>query len=342
MQALEKELCLLIGAITGSSRVSFLRVNRNLAKVDVTATSLGEARSYNLNYDLTMLSTERPVVLAPSLKKLPELLNHPIHDIISNLHSVAAYHLNETPQFKAMLIAWNPSQNFFKNDKSLAIVERLIDMSKRVFFEKEASQVEFSNFLQESVDGGKLEEGPTTYSTEPVSKFLLDTLIVKNRILARNGVSYMAVRQWRKTIKAYQIKALQALKSEETSKCADIIAGEIAVQVEKMYGKLFTAVVPIPSGSSGRQRGFAVLIAEGVARRLNLPCHDILLQGPVAQGASHPKKSVLLKPYKLKEELSGNILIIDDVSSSGKHIELATLALKQFANYCTAVAWIAD
>jgi hypoxanthine phosphoribosyltransferase len=49
-----------------------------------------------------------------------------------------------------------------------------------------------------------------------------------------------------------------------------------------------------------------------------------------------------LKPYGLREEVTGNVLIIDDVSTSGKHVELATNALKPFCKYSTAVVWVAD
>ena len=52
--------------------------------------------------------------------------------------------------------------------------------------------------------------------------------------------------------------------------------------------------------------------------------------------------SAALQPYELLNPPKGDVHIIDDVASSGKHIELATIALRQATNYCTTVVWVAD
>ena len=180
------------------------------------------------------------------------------------------------------------------------------------------------------------------FNKEPLSLFLFETLIRKRRLLARNGASYIALRQWRKPIKAHQIDALQAIKTDKSPAIVETIAEEIAQQIEKIYGKLFTHVVPIPGGSSGREASLSAAVAEIVAKKLGITLKNILRQPAVNQGKSHPKKSVTLQPYTTTEELSGNILVLDDVASSGRHIELAMQAIKKHSNYCTAVVWVAD
>jgi predicted amidophosphoribosyltransferase len=341
VQVVLKELCLLIGAISGSPRVNFVRINYGQGDVEILASSLGPPKIHDSSFALNIVNTKRPIILFESLKNVSEITDHPILQTIPNLHSLAAYLIQDTTQFKTMLIAWNPSPDFFSNDINTAMVERLVGLATCVFFAQSPSSEVLSSFEQNtSVALGFAEE--IAVNSEPLSKFLFDTLIIKKRLLARSGASYVALRQWRKPIKHYQVKALQALKSNEAPSSLDAIAQEIIAQVGSVYGKLFTTVVPIPGGSSGRKKSFSVLIAERVAQGLNIPCHDILISSPVQKGASHPKKSMTLQPYTLKQDVTGNVLIVDDVASSGKHIELATAAIKQHANYCTAVVWIAD
>jgi hypothetical protein len=342
VQQLQEELCFLIGAITGSSRVSFVLVDHEAQIIKVLASSLGAPRTYDIKYDVPMLTPERPVVLLPSFRKFPSIANHPIHELVPNLHSVAAYLLHHTSASKSMVAAWNPAQTFFKNDQSIAVVERLITLCKMLIPEMNEQGNVMPNLMQSTLTQIGLREETNIFNTEPISKFLFDTLIPKQRLLARNGVSYLALRQWRKAIKSYQIKALEALKSDVTPHCVDQIADEMATAVTKVYGKLFTEIVPIPGGSSGRERSLSVLLAEALALRLKLPCNPVLKSGAVAKGSSHPKKSAILQPYKLSGDVSGNVLIVDDVATSGRHIELATMAIKAQANYVTAVTWIAD
>ncbi len=342
MQQLKEEVCLLIGAITGSSRVSFVRINYEINKVEILASSLGLPRMYDMRFAFTPISPERPSILLPSFKKFPYIIGHPIFDIIPNLNSMAAYLVHDTPKHRTMLIAWNPSAGFFKNDNSITIVERLINVSKEIFSDKHPSKEHLNEMISNDVSKNGFAETALVLNSEPLSKFLFETLISRKRLLARNGASYLALRQWRKSIKPYQLKALQAIKSDDAPISIEAIAVEMVRQIESVYGKLFNTLVPVPGGSSGRKKSFSVLIAERVAHGLKIPCRDILIPATVAKGASHPKKSVILQPYKLSEQLDGNVLIVDDVASSGKHIELATNAIKDTANYCTAVVWIAD
>ncbi len=100
----------------------------------------------------------------------------------------------------------------------------------------------------------------------------------------------MALRQWRKPIKPYQLKAIMALKAADEHSCVNLIATEIAEQVQKVYGNLFTHIVPIPGGNSGSKRSFSVLIAEAVAKQLELPCKNVLVGEVLTVGKSHPKK----------------------------------------------------
>ncbi len=91
-------------------------------------------------------------------------------------------------------------------------------------------------------------------------------LIKKQRLLARGGASYLALRQWRKGLKPCQLEAFRALKQFEDELFEDLVTKELKDAVVKVYGKLFEAIVPIPGGSSGNARSFSV------GYRLNHTC----------------------------------------------------------------------
>jgi hypothetical protein len=336
------EMCLLIGAITGSPRVSYVRVDLEKNLIEVLASSLGGSRRYDIGYDVPMLTSQRPTLLLPNFKKYPEFLDHPVAQLIPNLRSVAAYLIEETAASKLMMVVWNPAPTFFEDDQSMAIVERMLDICRRLTNFSSENNSEAVGEAENALMRVGMQEETIPFNGEPVSKFLFDTLIPKQRLLARNGTAYLALRQWRKPIKPYQVKALEAIKLDEMPACVDRVADEIVAAVTKVYGSLFNSVVPVPGGSSGRKRSFSVLIAEAVAARLKVAFNDVLIGSPVAVGSSHPKKSAALQPFGLSGDPGTYVLIVDDVATSGKHIELATQAVKTKANYCTAVAWIAD
>ncbi len=342
MELLGLEFCALVSEVTGSRRVNILSLDKQTSVLTILASTLGEKESFDVKGRPLMLSGDRSIIFIPCLKKYPELLDHPFTQTIPNVKSVVGCLLHEDSQFRWMMVAWNPTANFFINDEAISLVERLFHVAQKFAENNFRGKLELLPTRQPMPRIEGFSEDATPFSAEPISNFLFETLIPRKRLLARNGITFLALRQWRKPIKPYQLKAIIALKAVEEPNCVDLIAAEIVEQVHKVYGNLFTHVVPIPGGNSGRRRSFSVSIAEAVAKRMELPCKNVLVGEVLAVGKSHPKKSTTLKPYTLSEEITGNVLIVDDITTSGKHIELATLALRQTCNYCTAVVWIAD
>ena len=342
MELLGLEFCALVSEVTGSRRVNILSLDKQTGVLTILASTLGEKESFDVKGRPLMLSGDRSIIFIPCLKLFPELLDHPFTRTIPNVKSLVGCLLHEDSQFRWMMVAWNPIASFFTNDEAISLVERLFHVAQKFAESNFRGRLELlpPRLARSRVEG--FAEDAASFKAEPISNFLFETLIPKKRLLARNGISFLALRQWRKPIKPYQLKAVMALKTVEDHACVNAIALEIVEQVQKVYGNLFTHVVPIPGGNSGRKRSFSVLIAEAVAKLMELPCQNVLVGEALTVGKSHPKKSTTLKPYSLSEEITGNVLIVDDITTSGRHIELATLALRQTCNYCTAVVWIAD
>lgn len=342
MNQLHEELCILIGAITGSSRVMLLRTDKLTGISKILATTPGEKITVDTSDYPTILTKTDPVLHVASLKEKPDLLKNPIAKLVPNAKSVAAYLIEETEKHRWIIVAWNPAATFFENDDALALVERIVRLCQHVLGHRFTKQEDAIRFVQNATVQTILSEDTAKFQSEPVTKFLFDTLISKQRLLGRNGAAYLALRQWRKPIKPYQIKAIEAIKAADEHISLEEVAAEMTTAVKKIYGNLFTVIVPIPGGSSGKAKSFSVALAETMAQKMNIPCKDILVGQPVAKGASHPKKSASLKPYTLREKVSGHVLVVDDIATSGRHIELAIQALKPVSDFCAAVAWISD
>lgn len=188
-------------------------------------------------------------------------------------------------------------------------------------------------------------ETRTTTSEEPAvdtsGRFLLSTLSHKTSIRHRNDVAYITLRRWSKPIKNYQLKALTICKADPDSKFVDAIANEVATHVRQIFGgPRFGCVMPVPCGHSKTTDCMAVQIAKRVARILDVPFVDGL-EGSNRPGSSHPRKNARLCPPKLKTaQKYDSVLLLDDVASSGRHIELSVLSLQDIAKHITAIAWI--
>jgi hypothetical protein len=174
-----------------------------------------------------------------------------------------------------------------------------------------------------------------------VMRFLLDTLLVKSRILSRNGVSYYALRSWRKSIKSEQLAAIKAIKAAPHASIEAQICADIVDWIGRTFGaKRFDALVPVPCGHSGEE-----CLTLRAARRLGavtgIPVIEAFAPLPVS-GVSHPKTNRTRPRMRLREEVTGDILLIDDIATSGAHIEEAVSKLRTGNNSVVAVSWIAD
>lgn len=191
---------------------------------------------------------------------------------------------------------------------------------------------------RQSMPGGFAEAPPRW---EVGSKFLLDTLVNKQKLHHRNHVSFVSVRSWRQPIKEYQISALTSLKEVAPAFLAEIIAGEIVDCARRLFGADgLKMVVPVPCGSSGRKDCLSVQLARRVADHLGLQFAEVLEPIGAIPGKSHPKKSAQLQRFKLTGKVAGPILLVDDVATSGRHMELAISSLKRRGLPVVGLTWI--
>jgi len=175
---------------------------------------------------------------------------------------------------------------------------------------------------------------------EPSLTFLLETLIERRSIRARNGVHYLTLRSWRAAIRDWQIKALRALKGKIPPAMPQAIARDICAETEALLGvSAFRAVVPVPCGHSAETACLSLEIARAVGAGIGAPVVQAFAFQNL-KGSSHPKENTRRPKLKLINPVNEPVLIVDDVSTSGAHLEEAVKLLRPHAGLAFAVAWI--
>lgn len=182
-------------------------------------------------------------------------------------------------------------------------------------------------------------ESPVENST--VSNFLVNTLVKRTSIKTRGGVSYVTLRTWSRTIKKHQIAALKTCKAPPNQGLINAIASEMADHVSNLYGTPhINCVVAVPCGHSKPGQCLSEALAKRLANLLDVP-FEPLLQAPARKGSSHPAKNAALDGVELTDHtIANSILLVDDVATSGRHIELAVKALRERSKHVSAIAWI--
>jgi hypothetical protein len=175
---------------------------------------------------------------------------------------------------------------------------------------------------------------------EAVLSFLSETLVRSPALRNLNGVPLVVLRQWEKTLKAAQVKALEYLQTGPSTATADLIAHELSENVECIYqGIAFDAVVPASCDESGSRTCMSVLVAEKVSRAINRPFIDVLAGGRL-NGLSRPATGRILGAYRNDIRATGHVLIIKDSASSGLNIKRVTDALRGVGVSMSTLAWV--
>ena len=175
---------------------------------------------------------------------------------------------------------------------------------------------------------------------EPSLRFLLDTLVRRRTLRERNGISYMTLESWRQSIRTYQIAALKALKQNVPLELSQAAARRLADEVNGLVGtSAFKFIVPVPCSNSCESSCLSLEIARSLSSLTGLPVLRCISL-PQGGGSSHPRKNARRPRMSLVEKVSGPALLVDDVATSGSHLEEATKLLRPSCGAVMAVAWI--
>lgn len=223
----------------------------------------------------------------------------------------------------------------------------IIDMMMTLFADNRLSDPFVPEIADPVVRSGQMLVAPAPQgdggSQDPltVEQFLLETLLHQPRMLRRRNRRYFGVRTWRKSIKRFQIDALRALKVRGSVPFVDAIATEMADIVREIYGDVGNAViVPVPCGHSG-PGCLSCRVARRMAELMQVDCQEAF--GPIdIKGSSHPSTNSRRPRMKLIETVTRPVILVDDVATSGSHLEEAANLLARTSPNVWPLAWIAD
>ena len=330
-----RELCVVAQTILQAQNVALALCDYSKKQIEIIASSNSADRHLDWKYKFTF---SEPRMYIRDITKLKQFENHPIHERYPNLKTCVYHHLGEVDSKQLIFCAWNPSKLFFDNVFSQTALDGLISLIAKIVSEK--NTIHITGFVPIAQVTG-MSENDLPKDQEPASEFLSLTLVSKQRLLLRNGIPYIGLRTSRKDIKEHQIVALKALKISPPRKLVEKIALEFKEAVDRLYGQMFDCVIPIPCGSSGKTDCLSVELGKILAQMLKVRFENVLKTNTIP-GKSHPKKSAKLMPYELIRPIKGKILLIDDVVTSGRHLELAANSLKPQADFLMSMAWIVN
>jgi len=170
---------------------------------------------------------------------------------------------------------------------------------------------------------------------------LIDALVRRPSLRQRNDTAFVGLRSWPV---AGRDDALAAFKREKLAK-TDVItaaAAEIADEARRLFAPgAGWSVTNIACGHSRDPRCWGKLLAEAVAAELGLPFVEEFRDRFVC-GVSHTKEFSNLPPLEWNNQLaSGSVLLVDDLATSGWHLEEALTLLRGRGLAASAIVWIA-
>jgi hypothetical protein len=169
---------------------------------------------------------------------------------------------------------------------------------------------------------------------------LLDCLTYRPSIYRRNEIRWIAVHNWRSGRKTEGVAALRQVKQRPRRDLLVQAAEPIAATIRELHGTVpVEAITCVPCGHSRRHDCLGKRLAQTVAELLALPFVQIFADR-FCPGVSHPKGSVNLPPLAPIARPPKSIMVIDDVATSGQHLEEIILALRGTGVSASAMAWI--
>jgi hypothetical protein len=196
-----------------------------------------------------------------------------------------------------------------------------------------------------SLDGLAIDFSPPMDSpllfarAEPSPGTSFGKLIWRPAVYARHGVTWLSARAWSAAAKPADLAALKHAKAGLDGNVIEVAAADVSHLAHTMLGNPPVAVTVVAPGHSRRSDNFAVCVAESVAVRLGTPFLRCFADRFVS-GSSHPKEFRKLPPLKLVAVPTGFTLLVDDLATSGFHVEEALQTLRQTGAAALGIVWI--
>jgi hypothetical protein len=161
-------------------------------------------------------------------------------------------------------------------------------------------------------------------------------------VFSRHDVSWIACRAWRCRTRKRDVAAFREAKRSAPEPLLRSASEELAVVIRRLFGGLEGwRVTNIACGNSGTEECFGKRLARAVASELGLDHVQLFGDRVVEGGSSHPRRAGRIEPLELIGEARGPVLVVDDVATSGWHVEEALGLLRwRGVSPSAAAVWI--
>jgi hypothetical protein len=173
----------------------------------------------------------------------------------------------------------------------------------------------------------------------------LGGIVWRPAVYGRGAVRWLSACAWRADTRRHDLEDFKAAKRMLDEDALAAAAERLVWLLEPLIGAGFAdGVTSVPCGHSRRHDCFGRRLAEHVARRLALPFVQVHADR-FCPGVSHPKEFRFLPPLaRIADppmELRGaRVLLIDDIATSGWHLEESLGALRAYGAAALAAVWI--
>lgn len=173
----------------------------------------------------------------------------------------------------------------------------------------------------------------------PAASSPLGGLVHRPSVWSRNAVRYLTVRRWASGSRATDLWSFKQRKAALDASLVAAAGDEIAALVGNLLGGWPGGVSWVAPGHSRRSDNFAARIAWRVAERLGRPAVQVFADR-FCSGSSHPKANASLPPLRWHEKPSSPVLLVDDLATSGWHLEEALTLLRAAGLPALGIAWL--
>jgi predicted amidophosphoribosyltransferase len=169
---------------------------------------------------------------------------------------------------------------------------------------------------------------------------LLGAILYRPMVFRRNDIGWIAACAWRARAKVYDVAALKQAKRALDPRLIGEAADLLAALILQLQGDgAADAITCVPCGHSRRPDCLGKRIAQAVADGLGLPFLQIFADRPCS-GVSHPKEFAKLPPLEQVAEPLPSMILVDDLATSGWHVEEALTTLRNLGASASAFVWI--
>jgi hypothetical protein len=169
----------------------------------------------------------------------------------------------------------------------------------------------------------------------------LGGLVFRPALYRRNEVSWCSVRAWRSDLRRADMARFKLCKTRLEPEVIAAAAREIAELLRLLFGHFSGwLVTSVACGHSRRPDCFGKRLGRAVAAQLGAEWAEVFRDRLVA-GVSHPKEFRKLPALLFAATPTAPVFVIDDLASSGWHIEEALGRIRELGLPAFGAVWIA-